>query len=165
MLLGDLLVPNQFGNTPILHLPGNGILTVFQEKYAKFINSGVLVDLNNRVRVISKPDDLDLWISIQMEDYTPEVFKNRYVRVMQYVLLTPEQYVINTTLNSNGPVLVSNKVTGTDSGMVSMSQIMTESISSDGSCLVAFGDDSHPMLATAFVEDILYRLDLQNKVT
>lgn len=152
MTLRELFVPNKFGTVPMIHFVGVG-LGILKDGYVevtmsnrstKFLNLGTEVRLYNS-------DYLDI-NDKELKEYT--------TKLVHWVPLTPEQILINSAIEPLKSVsVVTERLTTTRRA----TDNLLAGLLIDGTGWIDIGYGTEP--ATFYVEDILYRLDLQGKLT
>lgn len=154
MTLEDLMKPNKFGTVPMLIIPGIGY-GIVTDNYLKLnVAEGHLAEC--RLIPLTTPvSDVGNECTI----YHKELIKY-YYNLGYYLPLTSEQYLINNAVDGIKEILV------TCSDAVYTCIATEEKLAGrldDGTGWMDFGYGMEP--ATYYVEDILYRLDLQGKLT
>ena len=154
MTLEDLMKPNKFGTVPMLIIPGIGY-GVVTDNYLKLnVADGTLAE-HALIPLTTSVIALGDGYAINHE----ELIKY-YYRLEYYLPLTSEQYLINNAVNGIKEILV------TCSNMAYTFTTTEEKLAGrldDGTGWMDFGYGMEPV--TYYVEDILYRLDLQGKLT
>ena len=152
MTLRELFVPNKFGTVPMIHFVGVG-LGILKDGYVevtisnrstKFLNLGTEVSLYNSSYLYINDKEL----------------KEYSTKLVHWVPLTPEQILINSAIEPLKSVcVVTERLTTTRQAT---DNLLAELLI-DGTGWIDIGYGTEP--ATFYVEDILYRLDLQGKLT
>ena len=154
MTLEDLMKPNKFGTVPMLIIPGVGY-GVVTDNYLKLnVAEGHLTECR-LLPLTTTVGDLGDGYTINHEQLI------KYYYNLEYNLpLTSEQYLINNAVDGIKEILV------TCSNMAYTFTATEEKLAGrldDGTGWMDFGYGMEPV--TYYVEDILYRLDLQGKLT
>lgn len=152
MTLRDLFVPNKFGTIPIIDIYAIGTVGYNPLGYADlyYDSSHKIIDLDTRITV--KPDCRVRVLHPDVEKYNGEY---------TYLLaMTPENYLVN---NAVEPI---ERVKCIHDGILfekNLTQHILDTLHDDGSGWAEIRAEIKPV--TFYVEDILYRLDLQGKLT
>lgn len=152
MTLRDLFVPNKFGTIPIIDIYAIGTVGYNPLGYADlyYDSSHKIIDLDTRITV--KPDRRVRVLHPDVEKYNGEY---------TYLLaMTPENYLVN---NAVEPI---ERVKCLHDGILfekNLTQHILDTLHDDGSGWAEIRAEIKPV--TFYVEDILYRLDLQGKLT
>lgn len=152
MTLRDLFVPNKFGTIPIIDIYAIGTVGYNPLGYADlyYARSHKIIDLDTRITV--KPDRRVRVLHPDIEKYNGEY---------TYLLaMTPENYLVN---NAVEPI---ERVKCLHDGILfekNLTQHILDTLHDDGSGWAEIRAEIKPV--TFYVEDILYRLDLQGKLT
>ena len=154
MTLEDLMKPNKFGTVPMLIIPGIGY-GIVNDNYLK---------LNVAEGNLSEHTLIPLTTSISktVTGYiiNHEQLSKYYYRIEYNLPLTSEQYLINNAVDGIKEILVT---TGNAVHTFFATEEKLAGRLDDGTGWMDFGYGLEPV--TYYVEDILYRLDLQGKLT
>lgn len=152
MTLRELFVPNKFGTIPIINIYAVGTIIYNQLGYAD-----LYYDSSHKII------DLDTCIDNKGEGKIKVLHPDIKKYVCEYVYLlpmTPENYLVNNAIKPiehskclYDGILIEKKLT----------QHAIDTLHDDGSGWVEIYGELKPV--TFYVEDILYRLDLQDKLT
>lgn len=154
MTLRELFVPNKFGTMPIIDVLGIGHIAFTKEGYCCLKvdkEESVLLDLDTKVRQSIN----NSYLYVELDRVKELTSKLRYV-----VPLTPENYLIHNAIKPIKEVMCIND--GTVFNRPLTEDVM-QNLRDDGSGWVERYDELVPV--TFYIEDILYRLDLQGKLT
>ena len=154
MTLEDVFQPNKFGTIPMLIIPGVGY--------------GVLADGYIKVTALEGklfectilPLDTAVTVKGDVIRIEHSLLGSFYYYIDYLVPLTAEQYLINRAVDPIRKVLIT---TNQSAFTRSFEPEMLENMLDDGTGWIQHGDETVPV--TFYVEDILYRLDLQGKLT
>ena len=145
MTLNDVFQPNKFGTMPTIAIYGVGMITKHNEHFA-ILDSGTETKLIPLTAKVTKNARSNSLVVEGVESY--------FMHIMYLIPLTAENLLIRNAVGCNEPVLIHGYHYG-------LGEHSMESIE-----LLANGTgwyQGHPV--NVFIEDILYRLDLQGKLT
>lgn len=154
MTLSDIMKPNKFGTVPMLLIVGLG-LGVFENGMVR-IRSGIA---NISTELLPLSTEAKLYDNSTVYVNHPELM-GYTIRLVHWVKLTPENRLIHQaiepiyTVHIEAETYMSNRV--------ATEELMDKAMN-DGTGWVNMGYGEEPV--TFYVEDILYRLDLQGKLT
>lgn len=152
MTLRDLFVPNKFGTIPIIEVYAIGTVIYNPIGYADLYNdsSHKIIDLDTCITI--KHDRRLRVLHPDIEKYNCEY--------AYLIAMTPENYLVNSAIE---PI---EKVKCLHDGILYekyLTQRVLDTLHDDGSGWAEIRAEIKPV--TFYVEDILYRLDLQGKLT
>ena len=152
MTLRELFVPNKFGTVPIIDILGIGSVMYDPVGYANFYLSGYhkIIDLDTKVIIKDRT---------RLKVIHPDIqrFNSDYLYL---VPMTPENYLVHNAIKPLNTVRCMYE--GTLKGK-HLTQHMIDTLHDDGSGWAEVHGELVPV--TFYIEDILYRLDLQDKLT
>lgn len=152
MTLEEIMKPNKFGTVPMIHFVGVG-LGILKDGYVE-------VTLSNRpTEFLRLSTEIRLYNSDYL-DINDKELKGYSTKLVHWVPLTPEQILINSAIEPLKSVYVVTERTTT---IHRATDQLLAGLLNDGTGWIDFGYGTEP--ATFYVEDILYRLDLQGKLT
>lgn len=152
MTLEEIMKPNKFGTVPMIHFVGVG-LGILKDGYVE-------VTISNRpTEFLRLSTEIRLYDSVYL-DINHKDLKGYGTKLVHWVPLTPEQILINSAIEPLKSVYVVTERTTTTHRATDQ---LLAGLLNDGTGWIDFGYGTEP--ATFYVEDILYRLDLQGKLT
>ena len=164
MTLEDIIVTNKFGNYPVLNVPGICVLErviINNMVYMHALNhksmTGEYLPITTEIEVLYEFENL----IIKILDASSK-FYGYFIHLVHYVRATAENRLITQALNKTVEYIIadSNGTLVTNRPPASYVKIL-----GDGS-YISTGYNASEIMSVGFIymEDILYRLDLQGKV-
>ena len=152
MTLRELLIPNKYGTTPIIDILGIGVISYNPKGYAElkgvFYESAML-DLDTKCEMY---DNNYVNISSGRIDHLTALIRH-------VVPLTPENYLINSAIQ---PITDIRYIQDGVMRVTKLTPRILDNLHDDGSGWInVLGE---PEAVTFYIEDILYRLDLQGEL-
>lgn len=153
MTLQDIMKPNKFGTMPMLHFTFVGtakLVGEFVEVKLRNMEINEYLPLDTEV-VVSGNDTITIRYPM-LDGYT--------VRLVHWLPLTPDQFLIHQAIEPIKEVCIETNVC---TAWRKATESLLAGILDDGTGWIDMGYGLEP--ATFYIEDILYRLDLQGKLT
>lgn len=154
MTLEDVFKPNKFGTIPIIRISGVGSIMKYSDTHAKCMvmsREDLYLPLKCEVVLSKRLSDFEDSVSVRYEDY-PEL--SGYVMYLTYLKqATAAERLIAQAINKPYRKFILNKV-GIFSSILDFYEILP-----NGTGWL----NGEPV--TYYLDDILYRLDLQQKLT
>ena len=154
MTLEDVFQPNKFGTVPMLIIPGIGY-GMLDDGYVKLsvtegrLSSSTILPLDTVVHKTASTYVIE-----------HELLNAYYYYIEHLVPLTAEQYLISNAVEPIKDVIMT---TDSTARILTFTTEMLENMLDDGTGWIKYFEEMIPV--TYYVEDILYRLDLQGKLT
>ena len=155
MTLGDMLVPNKFGTMPMVWIPGIGMINRYTDHIAKWTKSNgatELLDLDMPIKMSANG------VHVHMSD----IRHRGLVALKMYMQpLTAETMLIHQAIQPIKEVYLAGDglfLTGDYSNLIEQDL----KLNVDGTGWYMSYNETVPVVT--YVEDILYRLDLQGKL-
>lgn len=152
MTLRDLFVPNKFGTIPILWIPAVGTVSKMNDNLAKVTLRGIdnYIDLDT---------DIDIKGSKHVTVNT-EPCKNLICQIRYLVPLNAENRLILNALGIKEKLYIVSNTNAYQLERATNEYLDAIKLQADGT---AWNSKGIPV--SIYIEDILYRLDLQGKLT
>lgn len=152
MTLRDLFVPNKFGTIPILWIPASGTVSKMNNNLAKVILKGI-------ANYIDLDTDIDIAGSNHVTVNT-DPYKNLTCQIKYLVPLNAENRLILNALETVKKLYIVSSVSVYHIEHAVDEYLAAVKLQADGT---AWDGKGEPI--SLYIEDILYRLDLQGKLT
>ena len=164
MTLEDIIVTNKFGNYPVLYVPGICVLE------RVIINNMVYMHALNHKDMTGEYLPITTEIEVLYEFKNPTIkildvsskFYNYFINLAHYVRATAENRLITQAFNKTVEYIIADSKGTLITNMPPASYVK---ILGDGSYIsTGYIASENTSVGFIYIEDILYRLDLQGKV-
>lgn len=152
MTLRELFVPNKYGTTPILWIPTMGTVSKMNDSLAKVSIKGFdnFIDLNVAIEIRGS----------KHVTLTTDPYKNLTCQIKYLVPLNVENRLILNALGTKERLYIISNTSAYSLNHTLEEYLKVIKLQEDGT---AWNSKGEPV--SIYIEDILYRLDLQSKLT